>query len=344
MNNYHQNHGGNPTDAIAMPSRVINHSVPIKLFSGMTMVGPVPAREYGRHTTLVWSGGSGSSQFIFPSEGQSGQGYPSDGSPRDGSFINILFQGGSSTHCIQYFDVHTNAYSGHTLWYWLFRDCGWRYFQTVWNGWGDGVVIDGIPHLQAINKTAFAVGGSENRLFGGGYGLQDAQPSNWSAPGQPQLHCHSSRLLVSDAMLSARGDCYGLLIDYGYNIYVDGLAVDAPDSAPHFGASIKVTGGNNITLDGISLKGGMHNPSGATGGLNRGVIDISGGSNIVLSGINALRQGTNAPSSTPVVYVAAAAKGVFIHSINCFGYDGIIKAEQPSNVFCLDPRLKVVQA
>ena len=344
MNSYHQNHGGNPTDAIAMPARQINHSVPIKLFSGMAMVGPAPAREYGRKTLLVWQGGAGTSQFIFPSEGQTSQSYPSDGSPRDMSFINILFQGGTKTHCVQYYDVHSNAYSGHTLWYTLFRDCGWRYFQTVWNGWGDGVVIDGIPHLQMINQTAFAVGGSENRFFGGGYGLQDADPAQLTVKGMPQLHCHSSRALISDAMLSARGDSYGLLIDYGYNVYVDGLAVDAPDSAPHYGASVKVTGGVNITLDGLSLKGGMSNPSAGTGGLNRGIIDISGGTSIVLSGINALNQGTGAPSSTPVVYVAAAAKGVFIHSINCYGYDGIVKAEVPSNVTCIDPRLKVVQA
>jgi hypothetical protein len=344
MNSYNQNHGGNPTNAVAMPARQINHSVPIKLFSGMAMVGPSPAREYGRKTLLVWQGGAGSSQFVFPSEGQSGQSYPGDGSPRDLSFINILFQGGKDTHCIEYYDVHSNAYSGHTLWYGLFRDCGWRYFRTAWNGWGTGCVIDGIPHLQAINNTAFAIGGSENRLFGGGYGLQDGDPALLSGKGIPLLHCHSARTLISDALLSARGDCYGLLIDYGNNIYVDGLGVDAPNSAPHFGASIKIKGGKNVTIVGASLKGSMHNPSAATGSDNRGVIDISAGEQITLSGINALREGTNAPTNTPVIYVGAAAKGVLIHSVNAYGYDGIVKAENPSAVTCLDPRLKVVQA
>lgn len=343
MNTYHQNHGGNPTNAVALPSRVIKHTVPIKLFSGIAMAGPVPPREYGRHTVLAWGGGDGSSQFVFPSEGQTGQSYPADGSPRDGSLINILFQGGAKTHCIEYFDVHSNNYAKHTLWYFLFRDCGWRYFETAWNGWGTGCVIDGIPHLQAINKTAFAIGGSENRLFGGGYGLQDAQPDLWRAPGQPQLHCHSARTLISDAMLSARGDCYGLLIDYGNNIYVDGLSVDAPNSAPHFGASVKIKGGKNIDLVGLSLKGGMSAPAKATGTDNRGVIDISGGEHITLSGINALNEGTGASPDTPVVYVGAGAKRVLIQSVNCFGYNGIVKAEAGADVICLDPRLKVVR-
>jgi hypothetical protein len=346
VNEYHKNHGGKPLDAVWFPQRVIHHSVPFKLYSGMALMAAKPPREYARATTLVWDGPAGSSQFVFLRDGekQTNQSYPSDGSPRDGTFSNILFQGGEQTHCIEYFDVHSNAYTGHTLWYWLFDNCGWRYQRTAWNGWGTGCVLSGIPHFQGLGAEALAVGGSENRIFGAGYGLLDAQPSLRKVPGAPALHCHSARTLISDVMLSVRGDGYGLLIDYGNNIYVDGLSVDSPNSDPQFGASVKIKGGKNIHLAGLSLKGSMHNPGAATGGNNRGVIDISGGEWIVLDGINALKEGTNAPTNTPVVYVGAGAKKVLIKSVNCFGYDGVVKVEAGADVKVEDPRLKVVQA
>lgn len=341
INDYHQNHGGAPTDTIALPARIVRHSVPLKLFSGSSYKGPTTAREYSRHAVLQWDGGPDSAQFIFPPEGQTGQSYPSDGSPRDITWEGIQFIGDPENHHIEPFDVHSNEYSGHTLWYCRWKDCGWSYFRTAWSGWGTGSVVAGTSHLQGIGLTELAVGGSENRVHGGEYGLSDAQPSLHQQGGLPSLHVHFSRALVGDALISVRGDRYGLLIDYGMNIYVHGLGVDSPNSEPHHGASVKVKGGKNVTLEGLSLKGGMNNPGAATGGENRGLIDISGGDQIVLAGINALREGTSAPPSTPVVYVGAGASGVLIHSVNASGYDGVVRVEQGADVHVLDPRLTV---
>lgn len=345
VNDYHMNHGGQPLDTIAMPSRIVHHSVPLKLFSGAAFKGSTTAREYSRHAGLYWDGPADSAQFIFPPEGQTGQSYPSDGSPRDITWENIQFLGSPDNHHIEFFDLDANAYQHHTLWYCAWRGCGWSYFKTNWSGWGTGTSVVGTSHIQGNGREGFAVGGSENRIHGGEYGLSDGQQSLHQQGGLPSIQANFGRGLIGDALVSVRGDTYGLLIGYGDNIYVHGLGVDSPNSEPHLGASVKIKGGSNITLSGMSIKGGMHNPDAATGGRadNHGFIDITGGDDITVIGCNVLREGTNAPANTPVVYVGAEANGVLIASVNCSGFDGVVQVEQGADVHVLDPRLTIQQ-
>ena len=80
-------------------NRVYTISTPIQLYSGLKLMGSagLPAREYGSGTTIRWAGLPETSVFMFPPNGQAGQNYPTDGSPRDISISGILFEGGSRT-------------------------------------------------------------------------------------------------------------------------------------------------------------------------------------------------------------------------------------------------------
>jgi hypothetical protein len=344
MNDFHRAHHGDPTNAVALPARVIQHSVPILLYSGMAMKGPSTAREFSRKTVLAWRGGSGTSQLRFPPEGQTYQSYPSDGSPRDITFENVLFTGGSTTHWMPKIDPTSGAnYAGHTLWYTKVHDCGWVGFATIWWGYGDGCTFSGITHCQAIADTAFHVGGSECSFYEGGFGFADSNLNAWKSSGKPFFRSRLSKSRIGGAMLSSRRNSYPLLVEFGENLLVSGLAADAPDGLATDGAQIKVVGGQNLVFTGLSLKGGMDNPGAASGGAaaNRGLIHISGGSHIVIDNCTAARRGTRAPAGTPFVWAGGTAQRVKIGLNALSGWSGVVRQQRAGIITCLDPTITV---
>ena len=311
MNTWAQNASG-PTPAVLFDARQYNFSTPIKLFSGLKLVGaPLsPAREFSRSTVFNWQGAANTSLFIFPPEGQTGQTYPADGSPRDITVSYIQMQGGNSTHCIQNFDLDLNEYSGHTLWYTQFHACGFKNFKTVWWGWGTGCSISGQTHFQSIIDTALWLAGSENSIFGAdSMSLAANSASTWTST--PFIRTKMQKSTIGKLMVTGRKGSTALRIDTStHNLLVDGLLVDAQDSDPVYGAGIQIRGGDGIVITNCSFKGVSTDPTNASayGGAiyNKGWIHISGGSQILLHNNMFRRQGANVPATTyPLVYVGS---------------------------------------
>ena len=90
----------------------------------------LPAREYGSGTTIRWAGLPRPSVFMFPPDGQAGQSYPKDGSPRDISMSGLLFEGGSRTDVFPRLAMTGDDYPGHTLWYCNLHNLGVRDMRT----------------------------------------------------------------------------------------------------------------------------------------------------------------------------------------------------------------------
>lgn len=338
---------GAPRPAVVFAPRVHKFSTPIQLRSGMALVGGkgVAAREFGTGTVLSWQGGPGTSMWAYPGS-QDGQGYPSDGSPRDISLYFLEFHGGSSTHWLPKFDTGGGQYQGHTLWNTHIHGCGWMGFSTVWWGWGNGCTIDGPTHLQAIGDTAFNVGGSECVFFGDAYSFQDSGLQSWTTGGKPFFRSYMSKSTIGAMMFSARGNSFQLSIEGGDNLVVRGTAFDAPYSAPTAGASVKISGGRNIVLDGLSFKGQMNAPGSANGGTagNAGLVHITGGTQILVTDCAFRRDGTTAPASTPLVFTGpnVGAGQVKVGLTACDGYAGTLRQSVAGQIVTTDPALSVI--
>lgn len=352
MNTWAQSAAGSPTASVVFDARQYNFTTPIKLFSGLKLVGaPVsPAREFSRSTVFNWQGGSGTSLFVFPVEGQTGQSYPSDGSPRDITVSYIQMQGGSSTHCIENYDPDLGQYSGHTLWYCQFHACGFKNFSTVWWGWGTGVSISGQTHFQSIVNTALWVGGSENSIFGDDAISFAANSASWTS--SPFIRSFMSKSVIGRCMVTGRKGSMVLRIDNGHNMVVRGLMFDAQDSDPMYGAGLQIRGGDGIVITDCSFKGVSSDPSNASvhGGasLNKGWINVSGGSQIVFNNNMFRRQGGSAPAVTyPVMHVASGVgDGQVKWGYNVYaGYSGsqaVIQQAAANKITSLtDPTLSV---
>ena len=159
---------GKNTPVYEFANRTYTISTPIKLFSGLKLrgTGGLPAREFDGGTVIVWQGDDDSSVFVFPPEGQSGQNYPTDGSPRDISISGLLFEGGASTNVFPRLSMSTGSHVGKTLWYSSLHNLGVRAMRTFWWGYGTGVSLTGSFHAQALSDTPLYLGGSENTIFG----------------------------------------------------------------------------------------------------------------------------------------------------------------------------------
>lgn len=342
----------NSTPAVLFGARQYNFSTPIKLFSGLKLVGGTmsTAREYSRGTVLNWQGGTDSSMFIFPPEGQTGQSYPADGSPRDISVSYIQMQGGASTHCIENFDIGSDTYVGHTLWYCQFHACGFKNFKTVWWGWGTGSSISGVTHFESIVTTALYLGGSENRIFGNdGYSFAGSSVDTLT----PFMRTTMGKSYIGNCMVTARKVSTVLSIEGGHNLVVDSLAVDSQSSDPIYGAGIVISGGESITITNCSFKGVATTPASGWGGSsnNKGWIHIKGGDQILLQANGFRREGNNMPATSyPLVYVDAAVPDSAVrwgyNSYSSFGTSTVQLQQGATNKIIVqaDPRVGVITA
>ena len=301
MNTWHlARGGGESTPAVLFDSKAYSFSTPIGLYSGMALVGgkQAAAHEYSRATVFNWTGGSGSSLFTFPGA-QPPQGYPSDGSPRDISVAWIQLQGGGSTHCLPKNDPSSGSYQGRTLWMANLHGCGFKNFATVWWGWGDGTSVSGPTHVQGCTDTPFFLGGSENSLFGNGsFSFMDSSLAAWGSAGKPFIRSLLSKSSIGNVMITGRKTAYGLSVEGGHSLLVSGTCFDAQDSDPMHGASLRVSGGDGVVVQGASFKGAMNAPASAAGGVaaNRGWVHVTGGRQITFLGNNFARRGTTAGS------------------------------------------------
>lgn len=336
-------HGGGILPTVIMPARQINFSTPIQLYSGLKGIAMSGrSAEYSRACVFNWQGASGTSMFVFPSEGQTNQSYPGDGSPRDGYLEGIQFQGGSSTSWLPKYDPATASYSGRTLWYWQFHGCAWKSFGAVWWGWSTGCTINGQTHFQGCALPAINISGSETVLFG-----QDAQSfmdhSSAGGAAQPHIISRLEKSSIGRCMITARGNSWQLTVAGGRNIRVLGVDLDSQTADPVDGKNLLVSGGTNVIIGDCSFKGGMDAPSSGAGGetANRGFIHITGGSEIIVDRNAFTNDGTSAGSSTPLVYASSGAGTVRIGLNAHSGFSAVARQASSGKITSIDPSISV---
>lgn len=294
--------------SIIFAPRAYTISTPIKLFSGLTMLGAnsTPSRYSNPGTTIKWTGASGTSLFIFPPEGQHAQSYPTDGSPRDIMVANMQLFGNSTTHVFPKLNVDGSDYQGHTLWFCLFYNLTIQTWSTIWWGYGDGTCFAGFTDISNISDTAFVIGGSENRMFGSDY---YSQANMSDIGGKPFMISRMAKSYIGNIMFTSRKSSFQLKIDGGNNMVIDGVAFDAQSSDPVYGAGLQISGGSAITVTNCSFKGMATNPASGGGGsgVNRGWVDVSGGDQITFVGNNFQLLGNNIPATSyPLLYADAS--------------------------------------
>ena len=181
------------------------------------------------------------------------------------------------------------------------------------SGWGDGFHVTGTTHVQAISDTWVTCGGAENSLFtGGGISFLD---SGVMGAGKPFIRMFSDMWTMGSAMISARGNCYQLLVSGGGNGRVTGTYFDAPASARTQLPQVNVTGGRSLTITNASF----HN--GTVG------VQCAGGSGVVVIDGCVFNDNTGAPlTMTPGftgrvkigynAYTGATPKAIRVNSLS----------------------------
>ena len=347
MNAYNKAHGGNPSRAVRLPARMISTTVPIELYSGTTILGRQgPSREFSRGTIWNWQGASGTSCLVFPTDGQTNQSYPSDGSPRDVTMNNIQWQGSNTTHWMPRNSMDGTQIAGRTLWYCEFRDSAWKNFSTVWWGYTTGTSFaTGVSFIQSIADTAIRLGGSETTVFGNdGYSFAASSTSSQTAT--PFMRSLLSKSTIGRCMITARGAGWGLTIEGGYNTHVTQLAIDAQDSSRINGKAILVTAGSGHVLDGVSYKGAMDAPSATASVLDRAYLVITGGTQLLVTANKFTRYQTNYGAGSPVIHVASsvADRAVVIapNTYDRFNDPAVVSVARDGQVLTVDPRVSLV--
>lgn len=341
MNTFHKNHGGNILPAVAMPARRISHSTPIELYSGMKMIayGSPVTQEFSRGCIMAWTGGSGTSQLIFSPTGQTNQGYPSDGSPRNGYMEGIQFEGGSSTNWMPKNDPNTGTPTGKVLWYFIFNGCAWKNFGSVWWGWGNGSQIIGQTHFQGNTMPCLNLAGSEMQIFDN-HGLS-FMDKDVDSP-QPHIISRMDESNIGSVMMTTRKTSWGITIAGGTATNINNLLFDTQESDPSYGAALRITGGSNHAILGCRFQGYMQNPGSGSGGEanNRGFIHVTGGSEIIVDGCSFIPEGTTAPASTPLVY-ASGGTGIRIGLNRHRGFTAVARQLTGGRIASIDPSITV---
>ena len=323
-------------------NRTYTLSTPIQLYSGLKLVGSggLPAREFGSGTTIRWRGEPDSSIFIFPPDGQTRQGYPADGSPRDISISGILFEGRGQTDVLPRLSMSADSYRGHTLYYCNLHNLGVRAMRTFWWGYGTGVSLTGSFHAQAMSETPLFLGGSENTIFGSqAQSFMDNSSAAWVSSGKPFIRTVMEKSYIGRVIITARSDSYHLSVEGGGSLMVNGVQFDAPSSFPSYGSAVKVSAVDGLTISNCVFHANMANP----GDGSRGVVDISGGRDVVVSGNQFVadrpqdREGLG--WETPIVF-CSSPDTVKIGLNGYPGYAGMVKGNAVSS----DPGLKLLPA
>jgi hypothetical protein len=337
-----QRSAGKSTPVYEFANRTYAITTPIKLFSGLKLrgTGGLPAREYGGGTVIAWEGDDDSSVFVFPPEGQSGQNYPTDGSPRDISISGLMFEGGASTNVFPRLSMSSGSHVGHTLWYSSLHNLGVRAMRTFWWGYGTGVSLSGSFHAQALADTPLYLGGSENTIFGtSDQSFMDNSTASWRQSGKAFIRSVMSKSYIGRVIITARSDSFHLSVEGGRGLVVDGVQFDAAGSDQSRNAAIKVSDINGLTVSNCVFYGTMSQP----GDGSRGIVDIRGGSGVLMTGNQFVRilgdreaDSVAASPGTPLIYNATPDPVKL--GMNGFpDFDGIVVG----NAITSDPTVKV---
>jgi hypothetical protein len=336
INERNKHAAGEGVPVFEFANRVYTISTPIRLYSGLKLMGSagLPAREYGGGTTIRWAGVPDTSVFMFPPDGQAGQNYPSDGSPRDISISGILFEGRSRTDVFPRLAMTGDDYLGHTLWYCNLHNLGVRDMRTFWWGYGTGVSLTGTFHAQAMSDTPLFIGGSENTIFGAdAQSFMDNSSVAWGVSDKPLIRTAMSKSYIGRVIISARSDSYHVSVEGGQGLFIHGAQFDAPSESPTSGRAISVTNVDGLTISNCSFSSGMANP----GTNSRGIVDISNGRNIVIQG-NQFIAGSTQPQASDVALVFNYGPDPVKMVMNGFpGYSGIVRG----NIVSVDPGIRV---
>jgi hypothetical protein len=345
-----------PHPTVQLPCATRTISTSIQLWSGLALEGGCPrdVREYTTGSVLKWNGPSGSSMFVYTGT-QTGQGYPSDGSPRNIDLSYILFQGTSTTNFVTPYEPTTYGQTdpatgrpynqGHVWWMSRFHSVGWMNWNKVLHGWIDGTTISGAVHLQGAYDTPFNLGGSENYLFSHeAHAFMDAAAAYpLVANAKPFIISYMTESDIGKIMVTARQGAYCLNIAGGYSSNFS-LSCDAQDSDPMYGAGIRITGGEGHVISGASLKGMLSQPS-STDVTRRAWITVTGGRDHVIQDNRFTRHGSALPPATaPLVWVGGTATQV-AYGLNAgYGFGGTqkhIAQSAAGKLISTDPRVAV---
>jgi hypothetical protein len=345
LNELTRRFGGNHSPVYEFANRQYILSSPIKLYSGLKLLGTsgLPAREYGGGTTIRWDGEPDTSIFVFAPEGQAGQNYPPDGSPRDISISGILFEGGGHgglTDVFPKLPMTEESIRGNTLWYCNLHNLGVRAMRTFWWGYGTGVSLTGTFHAQAMYDTPLYLGGSENTIFGTeSQSFMDNSSGPWTSSGKPFIRSMMEKSFIGRVIITAQANSYHLSVEGGRGLFVCGVQFDAPGDNPSDGSAVKVSRVDGLTISDCVFYANMARP----GNDSRGIIDVSGGSEILVAGNQFLTgplSGEAEPASgTPIVY-CSSPDPVKVGLNGYPGYAGVVRG----NVIASDPGVKVIPA
>ncbi len=327
---------GKDVPVFEFANRVYSISTQIQLYSGLKLMGSagLPAREYGSGTTIRWAGLPETSVFMFPPDGQAGQNYPTDGSPRDISISGILFEGGSRTDVFPRLAMAGDAYLGHTLWYSNLHNLGVRDMRTFWWGYGTGVSLTGTFHSQSMSDTPLFIGGSENTIFGtDAQSFMDNSSAAWAVSDKPLIRTAMSKSYIGRVIISARSDSYHISVEGGQGLFIDGAQFDAPSGSPTSGRAISVSNVDGLTISNCSFYSGMANPGANSGG----IIDISEGRHIVIVGNQFIAGPTEAQPSDIALVLNSGTDPVKMAMNGFPGYSGIVRG----NIVSVDPSVRV---
>lgn len=305
-----------PQREVQLPTRRIRWAQQMPTDSGGRVKGTdTPAREFNTGCVIDYVGAA---PTFFRLKTEPGKyGYPSGGVSRDMHWRGIQFNGGNDKDFLP--PAPAGFDSNFVQWYWDFIDCSFVGWDNLVNGWGDGLHVGGLTHMQAADNS-IKIGGAENDWFTAG-SLLDSGNLHGDLPA---LEWSSSKSVIGAAMLSARNDSYQLKVTSGHGSTANGTRFDSSDGAPIQGHNIRFVGNAvDFGIVGCNIKGGL------------GIQAISGSTEIEVTN-------TGFNNNRGLARLEAGFNGVLLWGLNRYGNcPRIIYAARKEQVICTDPRVEV---
>lgn len=304
---------------LQMPIRRFRLDRRLPTDTGARLLGTItPAREFNTGAVIDYVG-PGPSMFELKTEG--GYSYPGGGVSRDFHAWGIQFNGPTDKDFLP--APPSTAFSGaHVQWYWDFMHCGWVGWDGIANGWGTGLNVGGLTHMQAYDNSTW-LGGSECDWFGEGSLIDSGNLTN----DLPAIDWSCSKSTLKSVMMSARKNSYQLKVSGGHNSSAVGVKFDSPDSEPILG--------HNVRFKGSAIDFGIANGSFKGG---RGIRCESGSTEVTVAG-----NGFHGTHGDSVAICDPGFTGILIWEPNRYGNaKRVIKVDRLEQVYCSDPRITVV--
>lgn len=305
-----------PQREVQLPTRRLRWPLQFPTESGARIIGThTPAREFGTGCVVQYTGADPS---FFKLKAEPGKySYPSAGVSRDMHWRGVQFDGGNDKDFLP--PAPAGFDSNFVQWYWDFTDCGWVGWDQLANGWGTGLAIAGLTHMQAQDNS-ITVGGSECDWFTAG-SLLDSGNLHGDLPA---LSWSVSKSVIGAVMLSSRTDSYQLKVTSGHGSICHGTRFDSPDSAPVQGHQARFIGNAiDFGLIGCNFKGGL------------GIRCQSGATEVAV-------EGCGFTNNRALAQCDPAFTGVLLWGLNRYGNcPRTILVARPEQIISTDPRIIV---